>query len=593
MAASCADPCASTSSGLPRKRPSGNLTDIDAIDVLERLDDSDLDFCSDDSDADVDYDPSSASLLNHFEESDDDVEPPPSKMSKKSSKKTCSFRKSDSFASKFKVLHQTAEMDDCESPVEAISKFFSKKIFESMADLTNRYHTQHSGKSLKVTPAEIKTFFGISLVIGCIGMKRLRMYWEKKTKVPIVANAMTRNRFFKIRNNLKVVDTALISEEAKKEDRLWKVTPLVEHIRNICTELPRENFLSIDEQMISFTGRCPARQYVPRKPNPTGLKNFVLAGSSGLVYDFEIYRGEGTFAKFKLKDGSGGQGVGAVLRLTKYLGPGKHVFCDRFFTTIPLIEHLAKQSISLTGTISAKYVPVQFSSDKVMKSKGRGTMEQFVTVSRGNEPISIVKWFDTKSILMASSLHGLHPVEDCKRWCKQKKQFITVPRPAVVQKYNLSMGGVDLCDQAISYHRVTARSKRWPIRVINHLLDLAVNNCWLTQRQSNSSNKLMQLFDYRFIMGEQIIASAAKEADSDYLTDDELQTTRKIVPLPMAYNREKGAKHLPEAVKLNNSARCRREGCSNKTSIRCTKCNVFLCINASRNCFMLFHKSTC
>ncbi|XP_067930776.1 piggyBac transposable element-derived protein 3-like [Watersipora subatra] len=211
--------------------------------------------------------------------------------------------------------------------------------------------------------AEIKKFFGMSLIMGCINMKRLRMYWSKKTRVPIIANSMSRTRFFKIRNNLKVVYNFSVNEHEKKADRLWKVRPFVEQIRTACTQVARGDKVSIDEQMISFTGRCPARQYVPRKPSPTGLKNFVLAIPSGMVIDFEIYQGENTFKDYKLDDGSGGQGVGAVLRLTKDVVQGSRVFCDRLFTTIPLIDHLAKKDISLTGTISFKNVPVTFSAD--------------------------------------------------------------------------------------------------------------------------------------------------------------------------------------------------------------------------------------
>jgi len=182
-----------------------------------------------------------------------------------------------------------------------------------MADLTNRYHAQNTGKSLGVTPAEIAVSIGICLLMGCINMKQIKMYWARKTNIPIIANAMRRDRFFKIRSNLKVVDNNLVTAEMKTSDRLWKVTPFVKHTREVCNKLPRERNMSIDEQMISFTGRYPTRQYVPRKPYPTGLKNFVLAGCNGVVYDFEIFQGKKTFQDFKLKDGSGGQGVGALL----------------------------------------------------------------------------------------------------------------------------------------------------------------------------------------------------------------------------------------------------------------------------------------
>jgi len=195
---------------------------------------------------------------------------------------------------------------------------------------------------------------------------------------------------------------------------------------------------------------------------------------------------------------------------------------------------------------------------------------------------------------MASSLHGLEPVEDCPRWCKHKNEYITILRPTVVSRYNASMGGVDLCDQTISYHRLTARCKRWPVRVIMHLLDLAVNNCWLIHRAANPANKSVQLFDYRFLMGEQLLATAGESTCS--ATDDDETRRRKVpVPLPINCSRSRRAKHLPEFMKLTNSAlqtvlAAGREFCSYKTSVRCTKCNVFLCINANRNCFLLFHK---
>ena len=176
--------------------------------------------------------------------------------------------------------------------------------------------------------------------------------------------------------------------------------------------LPRFQNVCIDEQIVPFTGRCPSRQYVPRKPNPTGLKNFVLATDSGLVLDFEVYQRSSTFGNFQLHGKPAGQGVGAVLRLIETLPTGSLLFCDRFFVSVPLILHLREKKIYMTGTISRKNVPIKFTDDAAMKREGRGTAEQYTLSSE----VALVKWYDNKPILMASSVYGIEPTDECQRW---------------------------------------------------------------------------------------------------------------------------------------------------------------------------------
>ena len=214
------------------------------------------------------------------------------------------------------------------------------------------------------------------------------MYWQRTTCIPVIADCMHRDRFSKLRNHATVVDNNAFTDEQKAADRLWKVGPFVNRIQHACIGLPREANVSIDEQMISFTGRCPARQYVPRKPKPTGLKNFVLAGASGLVLDFELYQGAGTFDQYELNGKKTGQGTGAVLRLTETLTNGHRLFCDRFFTTPPLITHMSGRGIYMTGTTTKRNLPVTFMTDAAMGKKGCGTSEQFVC---GNSDVSFVK----------------------------------------------------------------------------------------------------------------------------------------------------------------------------------------------------------
>ena len=124
-------------------------------------------------------------------------------------------------------------------------------------------------------------------------------------------------------------------ESQRASDPLWIVQPLLDHMKNVCDQLHRPTDLCLDEQMIGFTGRCPARQYVPRKSNPTGLGNVVLASSDGLILDFHLYSGKKSFGRFTLNDQPVGQGLGSVLCLVDDLPAGHNLFCDRLFYVYP------------------------------------------------------------------------------------------------------------------------------------------------------------------------------------------------------------------------------------------------------------------
>ncbi|KAL3181620.1 hypothetical protein MRX96_036735 [Rhipicephalus microplus] len=101
---------------------------------------------------------------------------------------------------------------------------------------------------------------------------------------------MTKNRYFQLRRRLKLVNEFDVSEREKEKDRPWRIRPLVSFLLEGCHKLPREENVCIDEQMIPFSGRTQLNQFVLRKPNPEGLKNFVLATPGGLILDFEIYQ---------------------------------------------------------------------------------------------------------------------------------------------------------------------------------------------------------------------------------------------------------------------------------------------------------------
>lgn len=111
---------------------------------------------------------------------------------------------------------------------------------------------------------------------------------------------MPRDRFFLLRCNLCRQLDDDISDDDKKSERLWKVAPFIEMVRKGCLGLERPNCFCVNEEIIPLSGCCPMKHYIPNKPNPVGLKNFVLAGKDGLTYDFEIYKGKRRFQTLAL-----------------------------------------------------------------------------------------------------------------------------------------------------------------------------------------------------------------------------------------------------------------------------------------------------
>ena len=115
---------------------------------------------------------------------------------------------------------------------------------------------------------------------------------------------------------------------------------------------PSEN-LSADETMVGFRGRFGSTQYTPKKPVKWGIKAFTLAdANTGYMLNILVYTGAQTLDHADPQFASLPVLTQTVLHLVSpYLGKGHHVFCDRFYSSLPLVQTLAEQQTHYTGTI--------------------------------------------------------------------------------------------------------------------------------------------------------------------------------------------------------------------------------------------------
>ncbi|KAH9632632.1 hypothetical protein HF086_004750 [Spodoptera exigua] len=298
---------------------------------------------------------------------------------------------------------------------------------------------------------------------------------------------MSLKRYEQIRQFLHFVDNS-----QQNGDRYFKVRPILKAVRRNCLKIEEEHRYSIDEMMVPYKGTRAGnrRQYLAKKPKKWGFKMFVRAGVSGCVYDFVPYAGEDTFRYHSFTEHENTLGVGAqvVIALCQSI---KHkpaiVYFDNFFSSLELINLLrGEYGIFSLGTIRANRLrgcQEKLPSDKDLLKKGRGSSKQVVC---NKNKLSVVKWHDNKSVILAGSYVDSFPMETITRYSKETKSKIDIPCPQIVKHYNSHMGGVDLCDMLISLYRTNYKTKRWYMALFSQVLDICVNDAWIMYRKDSA-----------------------------------------------------------------------------------------------------------
>ncbi|KAG5871167.1 hypothetical protein JTB14_027104 [Gonioctena quinquepunctata] len=179
-------------------------------------------------------------------------------------------------------------------------------------------------------------------------------------------------------------------------------------------------------------------------------------------------------------------------------------------------------------------------------------------------------------MLLASTALGQHPTDNCKRWSKKDSKYMLVLRPCIVKCYNDSMGGIDLIDRMLSYHRMSASTKEWTVRTIFHLIDLAIANSWILYREDrkkwgDAPKDILQFH-----------ALKLEVADS-FFTDNYTNDENSVLPLrlptknkPEGYTQSSKSTPTSSRYKLHFPQVAKVQELSKKDNFFCEICNVYL-----------------
>lgn len=499
-----------------------------------------------------------------------------------------------------------SEISQLETPYQCFKYFFDDDFIQEIVTQTNLYVMQKDlNNKIIYTVSDIKKFFGILLFMSVQKFQNTRSYWSPAFGYSPVSSTMPVNKFEKIKLSLHFQNNENHKPVGHADhDRLFKIRPVIEHLKAKFSTIPMEQRLSVDEQMCATKVAHFLKQYLPNKPHKWGFKFYVLCDLSGYAHTFELYSGQENTGRPEGEPDLGATG-NVVIRLLR--GVPRHqnhiIYFDNFYTSLPLVHHLAKQGIQSVGTVQQNRIPNSKLPDKkefMKKSVPRGSHVERTTTFDGID-MSCVTWKDNKMVTLLSTYVGSTPVSSVTRYDKAKKEKVEISCPKIVQEYNKHMGGVDLMDSFLGRFHIAVRSKKWYLRIFFHLLDLTVINAWIIYKKNammrNMPKKnILSMGQFRNELA-QVLCSLGSNTEvkrgrpSSSSLEIEIQAKKKrgpaVVPPPKDIRRD-GSDHWPQ---VGVSLRCKYPKCKGYSTISCNKCRVNLCLNKNNNCFVNFHEN--
>ncbi|XP_043279325.1 piggyBac transposable element-derived protein 4-like [Venturia canescens] len=263
--------------------------------------------------------------------------------------------------------------------------------------------------------------------------------WNKINGTTFFRCVMSRARFTFIAKCLHFD----VKSSREPMDRLAPIRKLWDLFIGNCSRYYKPSkYCTVDEQLLSFRGKCRFRMFIKSKPDRYGMKIITLndARTSYLIYGIP-YLG-------KIGNGPTKITEDFFREVTKPIHQTRRsVTCDNWFTSIPLLTNMLEPpySMEITGTIrkNKREVPVEFLvADKKPPSAKFAFTSDLTLLSFSPKKYKVV--------LLASS--------------HLRTTNITDGKPDIVLHYNITKGGTDTFDQLCHSYTTARGMRRWPLR---------------------------------------------------------------------------------------------------------------------------------
>ncbi|XP_039954166.1 piggyBac transposable element-derived protein 4-like [Bactrocera tryoni] len=225
-------------------------------------------------------------------------------------------------------------------------------------------------------------------------------------------------------------------------------------------------YLTIDEQLLSFRGKCPFRVYIASKPDKYGLKIVTICDAKTYyMFDAIPYIGKRTEQK------TAADYVKKLVQTIK--GSGRNVTYDNWFASIPLADELLKDySLTTIGTLR----------------KNKPEIPPCFLAHKRKQPLTSQFAFDQEKTLVSFTPKKNKAVILLSTMHYKAETNPETSKPEIIHDYNATKGGVDTFDKLMHSYTSARRTRRWPLRYFYAMIDQAGINSMVLYFDTNHPN---------------------------------------------------------------------------------------------------------
>lgn len=434
-----------------------------------------------------------------------------------------------------------------DSPLTALHLFIDKYIIDHIVKCTEtEAHKKLNDPTWKTSSEEIHKLIGIMYARGLIARGQpVHQIWSKNWGPPFFRETMSRDRYKELLRYIRFDIREERSIRLKTDKFALFSTVWNRFIENCKSHYsPNEN-ITVDEQLFPTKARYPFTQYMASKPDKFGIK-FWLAVDAKSKY---LVNGFPYLGKDEHRPANESLSEYVVLQLMgPYLGKGRNVTTDNFFTSVKLAEKLEKKKTTIVGTMNRvrREIPPEIKSLKA-------PLHETTVLKNKNLTLTVYQAKPSKNVLLLSSVHT-------------NVSISTGPKktPESIEYYNQTKYGVDVVDQMARLYSTKVSSRRWPLQVFYNVLDLAAINAFVlykdvTNIKISRRDFLLKLISELKMTGGDC-SDVSEESDSD------------ISPIERLVNCQVNCTGKSRNKTKKRCGRCKRPVCG-----KCTSHTRFIC----------------